>query len=179
MSKIASWSSFRASPWTPLLLLPPEKKSAPKNQSRRAFRASATLARRRLFNNKPKFESRTGQNVAAASAASNTERAIERGGRAAAERLLRAARQQRDEAIGKQKKAEKEAAEKTRECKGHVNLVRDLTCEKEVELRDETARRMRAEGETLRAERDKERAIQKQREAEEKSRKMKEELRSL
>ena len=95
---------------------PPEKKSAPPKKSRRAFGASATLARRRLSNNRAKFESRTGQNVAAASAASNTERAIETGGRAAAERLHGAARQQRDEAIEQQKKAEKEASEKTREC---------------------------------------------------------------
>ena len=58
---------------------PPEKESAPPKNSRRAFGASATLARRRL-SNKVKFESRTGQNVAAASAASNTERATERGG---------------------------------------------------------------------------------------------------
>ena len=94
----------------------PEKKSAPPKKSRRAFGASATRARRRLPNNKAKFESRTGQNVAAASAASNTERAIETGGRAAAERLLGAARQQRDEAIEQQKKAEKGASEKTREC---------------------------------------------------------------
>ena len=95
---------------------PPEKKSAPPKKSRRAFGASATLARRRLSNNRAKFESRTGQNVAAASAASNTERAIETGGRAAAERLHGAARQQRDEAIEQQKKAEKEASEKTGEC---------------------------------------------------------------
>ena len=59
----------------------PQNKSAPQKKSRRAFGARATLARRRLSNNKTKFESRTGQNVAAASAASNTERAIERGGR--------------------------------------------------------------------------------------------------
>ena len=49
-------------------------------KTRRAFGASATLAWRRL-SNKTKFESRTGPNVAAASAASNTERATERGGR--------------------------------------------------------------------------------------------------
>ena len=58
----------------------PQNKSAPQKKSRRAFGASATLARRRLPN-KTKFEPRTGQNVAAASAVSNTERAIERGGR--------------------------------------------------------------------------------------------------
>ena len=95
----------------------PRKKICSPKKSRRAFGASATLARRRLSNNKAKFESRTGQNVADASAASNTERAIETGGRAAAERLLGAARQQRDGAIElkQQKKAEKEASEKTRE----------------------------------------------------------------
>ena len=143
-------------------------KTAPQKKTRRAFGASATLARRRLSNNKAKFESRTGQHVAAASAASNTERAIESGGRTAAERFFGAARQQRDEAIKQQKKTKKEASEKTRECEGHVNLVRDLTCEKKAELRDETARRMKAEGEMLRAKRDKERAIQKKREAEKK-----------
>ena len=95
---------------------PPEKKSARPKKSKRGFGASATLARRRFSNNKAKFESRTGQNVASASAASNTERAIETGWRAAADRLLGAARQQRDEAIEQQKKAEKEASEKTREC---------------------------------------------------------------
>ena len=58
----------------------PENKSAPQKKMRRAFGASTTLARRRL-SNKRKFESRTGQNVAAASAVSNTECAIERGGR--------------------------------------------------------------------------------------------------
>ena len=58
----------------------PQNKSAPQKKSRRAFGASATLARRRL-SNKTKFEPRTGQNVAAASAVSNTERTIERGGR--------------------------------------------------------------------------------------------------
>ena len=59
----------------------PQNKSAPRKKSRRAFGASATLARRRLSNNKTKFERRTEQNVAAASAVSNTERAIERGRR--------------------------------------------------------------------------------------------------
>ena len=44
----------------------PQNKCAPPKKSRRAFGASATLARRRLSNNKTKFESRTGQNVAAA-----------------------------------------------------------------------------------------------------------------
>ena len=73
--------------------IPSPKQICSTKKSRRAFGASATLARRRLSNNKAKFESRTGQHVAAASAASNTERAIESGGRTAAERLLGAARQ--------------------------------------------------------------------------------------
>ena len=58
----------------------PQNKSAPRKKSRRAFGASAPC-RRRLSNNKTKFAPRTGQNVAAASAVSNTERAIERGRR--------------------------------------------------------------------------------------------------
>ena len=123
---------------------PLEKQSALPKKSRRAFGASATLARRRLYNNKAKFESRTGQNVAAASAASNTESAIKREERAAAERLLGAARQQRDEAIEQQKKAEKEASEKTRECERHVILVRDLTCEKDAEHHSHRVRRTSA-----------------------------------
>ena len=109
---------------------PRKKICSPKKIETFLWRLGNPCPAKAISNKKAKFESRTGQNVAAASAASNTERAIEAGGRAAAERLLGAARQQRYEAIEQQKKAEKEASEKTRECEGHVNLVRDLTCEK-------------------------------------------------
>lgn len=106
----------------------PEKKSTPQKKTRRPFGGSATLARRRFSNDNKKFEARTGQHINAATAASHTKRAIERGGRTAAERLLGAARQQRDEAEEKSRKIKQELRsqheEKQKLAKKHQQLCR-------------------------------------------------------
>lgn len=91
--------------------------------------------------NREKFEARTGTTVTETLSKANTTNALEKGGRAAAERLLGAAK-------GQLAERERETSELRRQNEDHqsnLNLARELASEKDAEAQREKAKRLEAE----------------------------------
>lgn len=137
----------------------PEKRA----RKTHTFGGSARNVRLKLAKANAKHQERTGQTVAATSAASNSTRVIDRGSLTAARTAPGTAVEQKNEAEKQLAESKKEAAEsrlKSLESESSVNLARDLTRETEAALREERGRRIEAEEGRKGAEREEKRVAE-------------------